>query len=91
MTPKLQTNLIEKIFSRFIKRFQYFFNSCEVGFRNEFIIQLYARVYPPNKTIMPYGKEPEEVTMVTSGSVDMLTSSREKFMELPPNSMFNDY
>lgn len=41
----MQTELIMKIFSKFISRFKYFFNSCEVGFRNEFIIWLFARVY----------------------------------------------
>ena len=77
LTPKMQTELINKIFSKFIKRFKHFFNSCEIGFRNEFIIQLYARVYPPNKLIMAYGKEPEEIVMVLAGNVQMLTEDNE--------------
>ena len=44
--------------------FKHFFNSCEIGFRNEFIIQLYARVYKPNTTIQDYGKKPVEVVLV---------------------------
>ena len=91
LPPKMQTELIQSIFNKFIKRFQNFFNSCEIGFRNEFIIQLYARVYPPNKLIMAYGKEPEEIVMVLAGNVQMLTKGNEQFMHLPPNSIFNDY
>ena len=40
---------------------------------------------------MAYGKEPEEIVMVFLGSVQMLTSSNERFMQLPPGSIFNDY
>ena len=38
LTPKMQTELIQLLFKDFIGRFKYFFNSCEVGFRNEFVI-----------------------------------------------------
>jgi len=38
LTPKMQTELIEKLFKSFIKQFHHLFHSCEQGFRNEFII-----------------------------------------------------
>lgn len=38
LPPKMQTELVKLIFGKFISRFKHFFNSCEVGFRNEFII-----------------------------------------------------
>ena len=60
----MQTELINKIFGKFISMFKHFFNSCEIGFRNEFIIYLYARVYPSNTTIQDYGKKPVEVVLV---------------------------
>ena len=47
LPPKMQTELIDKIFKSFIKRFDHFFNSCEIGFRNEFVIWLHARVHKP--------------------------------------------
>ena len=74
-----------------MNQFKYFFNSCEKGFRNEFVIWLYARVYFPNQTIQRYGREPEEVVLILSGQVDMFTKAADKFMVLPEHSIFNDY
>ena len=91
LTPKMQTELITKIFHKFINRFNNFFNSCETGFRNEFIIQLFARNYTPNSEIQRYGREADEVVLVTGGMVDMLSYEGVKFMHLPPNTIFNDY
>lgn len=51
LTPKMQTELISLIFGRFMNRFKHFFNSCEQGFRNEFVIWLYARVHMPNSEV----------------------------------------
>ena len=87
----MQTELIKQIFGKFISRFKHFFNSCETGFRNEFIIWLYARVHSPNKVIQSYGKEADEVVLILSGQVDMFTRQGSKFMMLPPDSLFNDY
>lgn len=51
MTPKMQNELIQFIFGRFMSNFKYFFNSCERGFKNEFVIWLYARVHSPSMTL----------------------------------------
>lgn len=91
LPPKMQTELIQKIFSKFMSRFSYFFNSCEIGFRNEFIIWMYARKYLPNSTIQPIGKEADEIVFVMDGMVDLFTNTDKKFMQLPANSIFNDY
>ena len=80
LPPKLQTELINKIFSNFMKQFKNFFNSCEQGFRNEFIINLYARIYMPGTTIQEIGKEPNEVVLIQEGMVDMYSKSEQKFM-----------
>ena len=87
----MQTELINKIFSRFISRFKYFFNSCESGFRNEFVIYLYARIHGPCKVIQRYGREAGEIVLITDGQVDMFTKRGTKFMQLPAHSLFNDY
>jgi hypothetical protein len=52
----MQTELINKIFNKFIARFRYFFNSCEIGFRNEFVIWMFARKYLPGTPVQAYGK-----------------------------------
>ena len=74
-----------------MRNFKYFFHSCEQGFRNEFIIQLYARVYKPGIEIQTYGHEAIEVVLITSGQVDMLNRDHKRFMALPAHSIFNDY
>ena len=87
----MQTQLIQQLFSWFIRDFKYFFNSCEIGFRNEFIIKLYARVHRPGTEIQRYGREAEEVVLIQSGQVDMFTKEGNRFMVLPLHSIFNDY
>ena len=91
LTPKMQIELINKIFGKFIVTFKHFFNSCEIGFRNEFIIWLLARNYRPNMIVQSHGKEPDEVVLVLSGMIEMFTKRGTKFMQLPKHSIFNDY
>ena len=94
LTPKMQTELIQKLFNKFINRFKYFFNSCEVGFRNEFIIYMFARKYHAGSVIQSYGKESTEIIFLTDGQVDLYTKQGidgQKFMQLPVDSIFNDY
>ena len=75
LTPKMQTELIQKIFNKFIARFKYFFNSCEIGFRNEFIIWMYARSYIPGTVIQSIGKEADEIVFLVDGQVDLFTKN----------------
>ena len=94
LAPKMQTELIQKLFSKFIGRFRYFFNSCEVGFRNEFVIWMFARQHVAGATIQSYGKEPDEVVFLVNGMVDLYSKQGlegVKFMQLPVDSIFNDY
>lgn len=94
LAPKMQTELIQKLFSRFINRFRYFFNSCEVGFRNEFVIYLFARKHEGGAIIQNYAKEADEVVFIIDGMVDLYSKNGlegVKFMQLPVDSIFNDY
>jgi len=79
------------LFKSFIKQFHHFFHSCELGFRNEFIIQLYYRNHAPGVLIQSYGREASEVVLITSGLVEMFDKDDKKFMQLPPDAIFNDY
>ena len=94
LTPKMQTELIHKLFNKFIARFKYFFNSCEVGFRNEFVIWMFARKHSAGAVVQSYGKEADEVIFLIEGQVDLYTKTGidgQKFMQLPCDSIFNDY
>lgn len=54
--PKLQTEIILNInsFREFELSFSHFFDGCERGFINELIIQLYCRIFTPNKVFINY-------------------------------------
>ena len=91
LTPKMQTELVLKLFRNFIARFDYFFKGCETGFRNEFVIKMYARTFKPGDIIQSYGLGADEIVFLTGGQVDLFTRRGQKFMHLSRNSIFNDY
>ena len=43
LTPRLQTEVVQFLFTDFIEQFEHFFSYCGVGFRNEFIINMPSR------------------------------------------------
>ena len=67
LTPKMQTELILQLFDNFIARFDYFFKGCETGFRNEFVIKMYARTFKAGEIIQSYGLEVGEIVFLTEG------------------------
>lgn len=44
LTPRMQSDLVNTLFEDFEKDFSHFFDSCEQGFINEFIINMFARI-----------------------------------------------
>ena len=52
----MQTELIQntRVFKEFEKSFSHFFEECERGFVNEFIINMYTRIYTPGKVVAGY-------------------------------------
>ena len=53
MTPRMQTELIDLLFSDFLTKFDYFFKGLEIerGFINELVIHLYARTFNSGEEI----------------------------------------
>ena len=52
ITPKMQTELINHLFyENFIEEFSIFFNHCEIGFRNELIVNLNVRRYREGRSL----------------------------------------
>lgn len=47
----MQTSLITTLFTDFIRQFGHFFESCEQGFINEFIINMLARIHDKNTLV----------------------------------------
>jgi len=66
----MQTELINILFSDFRDNFKHLFNWQEQGFVNEFIINLYIRIYPlQEQMLQPEGKSFSEFMMITHGSI----------------------
>ena len=55
MSPKIQIELMDTLFRDFQRQFKHFFDLCERGFVNEFIINMYCRSYDADHIIIPYG------------------------------------
>jgi len=78
-------------FNRFIKKFKSFFKPCEIGFRNEFIIQMYTREFPPGEEIVQIGKKFREIFFIMEGKVLLKDKNEKVFMELIDGHIFGDY
>ena len=91
LTPRMQTDLVQLVFEDFINNFDHFFNKCENGFRNEFIINMYARRYKNNEDVIWHGQKFEEIFFILNGTVDMYSIEHKHFMILPPKAVFGDY
>ena len=88
----MQTEIINLIFKDFQQHFKHFFDYCERGFTNELIINMYARIYQPETTIVQYGQKFGEVFFIREGGVKLFNKFQIKdFMHLPQYSVFGDY
>jgi hypothetical protein len=80
------------IFKDFQIQFRHFFEYCERGFVNELIINMFARIYEPEVTIVHYGEKFRQIYFICEGSVSMYNRFLIKdFMFLPQHSIFGDY
>ena len=89
---RMQSEVIETldVFQRFVEKFSTFFKPCEIGFRNEFVIQMYTRELPPKEVIVDFGKKFREIFFVMEGKVDMKKGDQ-TFMQLGEGNIFGDY
>jgi hypothetical protein len=90
--PKLQNDITNTIFKEFQHNFKHFFDYCERGFTNELIINMYARIYPPDEYVVQYGSKFREVFFIREGGVLLYNKYQMRdFMLLPQFSVFGDY
>jgi hypothetical protein len=74
--------LIENLvtFKEFIEKFDYFFKPCEVGFRNEMVMQCYTREFPYGEVIVQYGMKFREIFFIMQGAIDLCDEKEQVFM-----------
>ena len=82
LPPQMQTEVIDTLdtFVVFKQKFDHFFNSCEIGFRNEFIMQMYTREFEAGQEIVAYGKKFREIFFITLGAVNLYSKDEVLFM-----------
>ncbi|CDW90866.1 cation channel family protein [Stylonychia lemnae] len=91
-SPKMQSELTQIIFKDFQQQFNHFFQYCERGFINEFIINMYCRIYQPETTVVQYGQKLREIFFIREGCALMYNKFEVKdFMMLPQYGVFGDY
>ena len=95
----MQTELIRSTrnFREFENNYIHFFEGLERGFINEFIINLYCRIYPQSKTIIKNNQAVKEVFFVTQGLVEVFNNENDEdekdrpILYLPKYSYFGDF
>lgn len=84
LSPKLQNDICLLLFKDFMKNFSHFFDSCELGFRNELIINLFVRRYPSGTKIAMKGKKLDQMFFICEGRVDVYgVNTLKKFLSYP--------
>jgi hypothetical protein len=92
LTPRMQTDFIKLLFSDFIKQFAHFFDPCEQGFINEFIINMLARIHDKNVVVQMAGKKFRELVFIREGAVGIYdVKGKGPYVILPKHSFFGDY
>jgi len=100
LKPKIRHKLINELFKKFKKDFEYMFEDDEFGFEagNEFICDfishMYSRIYLPGNEIIEYGDSFPELFMIQDGIVKLSLKgigSENEFFILPTYTYFGDY
>ena len=99
ITPKLQTELIQQTqyFKRFERNFSHFFEECEQGFINEFIVELFCRIFLPGRPVISYKSSVKAMYFIMTGRVDVFNHENDELRKkdpvlyLPKYSYFGDY
>lgn len=92
LTPRMQTELVDLIFTDFLNTFSDFFNNVEVGFRNEFVINLHTRLLNHGEVVLSQLQQVPEIYLVMSGSVEVkIPNIPGGVLHYQEGSIFGDY
>lgn len=67
----MQTQLIDEVFLDFQEQFQAFFQFCNVGFRNEFIINMLCRIFKNEDVVLNLGDKVRYIYFVKEGAMTL--------------------
>lgn len=94
----MQTEIVGGLskFRSFQVDFDHFFDSCEQGFKNDLLINLYCRIFPrsDNVTLVMIGKTFRELMFIEQGCVGLFLDSQaneDPFLIMPRSAYIGDY
>jgi hypothetical protein len=88
----MQTELVSLLFQDFKHDFKHFFDPCQKGFTNEFIINMYARISPPQSYLILPKRHVQEIFFIRQGAVGICDSRGQgPHIILPSCAYFGDY
>ena len=87
----MQTDLVEYLFGDILGKFSHVFSFCELGFRNELMIQMFSRKIRPGTSVMWPGRNFDQVHFVMKGQVECQLRNGLCFFKLTPGTVFGDY
>ena len=90
-TPRMQSDIITKLFDDFIVKFDNFFSNCEQAFINEIIVNLYIRRINKGDEMWSCGRKIQQMYFLSEGNIDFYTKSNLLFIQLPPTTVLGDY
>jgi hypothetical protein len=100
MTDGLQTEVIQQTyqFRRFERNLSHFFDECEQGFINEFIIELFCRLQlQDGAPVISYSSRVQSIFFIMNSRVEVYNQAadeirpNEPILYLPKYSYFGDY
>lgn len=65
LPAELQNRVSHCLFSTFKTQFNHFFLNTDIGFQNQFIINMYVRIFEPGKYLVNYGEKFSEIYFIT--------------------------
>ena len=104
LKPRIKHRLIQSLFAPFISNFYYMFKDSvfEAGceFKNDFLSNIYSRLYLPKNDVINFGDNFSELIMIQQGVVNVYTKYKDEeekvdhdfhFFVLPTFSYIGDY
>jgi hypothetical protein len=83
---------MDLLFDDFKYEFGHFFDPCQRGFCNEFIINMHTRIMSPRTQLVQAGRVITEMSFICKGSIGVCDKlGRGPHLILPKGSFFGDY
>jgi hypothetical protein len=93
LPPRMQNALVNILYRDAIEWFEMFFDNCQNGFRNEFIVNMLCRMPLPGQEIFSVGDPVRHIYFIEDGVVSMQDHAKSKapFVQFKQHSWIGDF